>query len=199
MEAEGSAARCSSCGAPHEPRQEYCLECGARLRSYNRSRHWVWPSLLALGVAIAGCALAVVASGNVGESSPQTIVATQLLVPVPPQPKAPAKTATKPTKTTPPPTRTGVLVTWPGGDQYTVVLSSFPTRTGLLAAKTKAEEAARAGLSDVGVLVSSSYSSLHPGYFVVFSGIYRTLEEAQSDLPQITPRFPSAHAEQIAR
>lgn len=155
--------------------------------------------MLALGVATAAGALAVLASGNVGESSPQTIVATQLLVPVPPQPKTPAKAAAKPTKITPPPAQKGVLAIWPGGDQYTVVLSSFPTRSGLLAAKTKAEEAARAGLSDVGVLVSSSYSSLHPGYFVVFSGIYRTLEEAQGELPQITPRYPSAHAQQIVR
>jgi hypothetical protein len=114
--------------------------------------------------------------------------------------KAPARAEAKPkTPPTPEPTRAGALVIWPGGDRYTIVLSSFPARSGLAAAKAMAEEAVRAGLPDVGVLVSSSYSSLHPGYFVVFSGIYETLEEAQSDLPQVTPRFPSAHAQQVAQ
>jgi hypothetical protein len=30
------------------------------------------------------------------------------------------------------------------------------------------------------VIDSSRYSSLHPGYFVVFSGIYASLNDAQS-------------------
>ena len=143
--------------------------------------------------------VAVAVSGTAGGSAPRTIVATQALVPVPPAPKTLARTPVKPEqRLTPIPTRAGALITWPGGNRYTIVISSFPAGSGLLAAKARAEEAVRAGLPDVGVLVSSSYSSLHPGYLVVFSGIYQTLEEAQSDLPQVTPRFPSAHAQQIA-
>jgi hypothetical protein len=35
-------------------------------------------------------------------------------------------------------------------------------------------------MNDVGVIDSSRFSSLHPGYFVVFAGIYDTEAEAQS-------------------
>jgi hypothetical protein len=180
--------------------QEYCLECGSRLHRHGSRPHWIWPSLLALAVAAGGGALAIAASGKSSRSTPRTIVATQALVPVAPPRKTRARTPVEPKKSLNPlPARAGALITWPGGDRYTIVLSSFPARSGLLAAKTRAEEAARAGLHDVGVLVSSSYSSLHPGYYVVFSGIYETLDEAQSDLPQVTPRFPSAHAQRITR
>jgi hypothetical protein len=35
-------------------------------------------------------------------------------------------------------------------------------------------------MKQVGVLDSGQFSSLHPGYFVVFAGIYDTEAEAQS-------------------
>jgi hypothetical protein len=202
VEALTTAELCVSCGSPHAAEQEYCLECGARLHSSTpRSRlHWLWPSLLALAVAGTGAAVAIASSGNAVHSQVRTVVATQKLAVVPPAQKAQPQAPVEPKQSRSPlPTRTGALVTWPGGDRYTIVLSSFPARSGLLAAKARAEEAARAGFHDVGVLVSSSYSSLHPGYYVVFSGIYETLEQAQSELPQVTPRFPSAHAQRVAR
>lgn len=203
VEARTSSERCVACGAPHAAGQEYCLECGARLHlpSLPGGRpHWIWASLLAFAVAAGGAVVAIAASGKAGPSPPRTIVATQALKVVPPSKKVQTQAPVEPRKSlSPVPTRAGALVTWPGGDRYTIVLSSFPARSGLLAAKTRAEEAARAGFHDVGVLVSSSYSSLHPGYYIVFSGIYDTFGQAQSDLPQVTPRFPSAHAQQIAR
>jgi len=45
-----------------------------------------------------------------------------------------------------------------------------------------ARKAIKGGLSDVGVLNSSNFSSLHPGYYVVFSGIYGSLPGARSNL-----------------
>ena len=48
------------------------------------------------------------------------------------------------------------------------------------------------GLPDVGVLVSSEYSSLHPGYYVVFSGIYATQSEAGAAVS-------AAHAQGLPR
>ena len=40
--------------------------------------------------------------------------------------------------------------------------------------RARARQAKQKGLKDVGVLISSQYSSLHPGYYVVFAGIYGT-------------------------
>ena len=49
------------------------------------------------------------------------------------------------------------------------------------------------------LLVSSSYPSLQPGYYVVFSGVYASLEEAQSAVQDAKSTFPSAYARPIAR
>jgi hypothetical protein len=51
----------------------------------------------------------------------------------------------------------------------------------------------------VGVLNSSDYSSLHPGYWVVFSGIYDTLDEARSALDTARATYPQAYTRQIAQ
>ena len=44
----------------------------------------------------------------------------------------------------------------------------------------EAKQALRLGLKPVGVLDSADFSSLHPGYYVVFFGIYGNEAEAQS-------------------
>src|SRR5262249_22199174 len=140
---------------------------------------------------------AVAASGGTG-SSPLTIVATQPLIPwTPPRPSSAAKRS----QAHPGPAKTGTgdLISWPGGDRYTIVLADLPLQAGPTAVRAKAQEAIRAGLHDVGVLISSSYSSLHPGYYMVFSGVYDSIEEAQGALPAARPRFPGAFASQIAR
>ena len=72
------------------------------------------------------------------------------------------------------------MIEWPGGRSgWTLVLASLPASAERDAAVAKARQALAAGLPQVGVIDSSRYSSLHPGYFVVFSGVYGTLEEAQ--------------------
>ena len=53
---------------------------------------------------------------------------------------------------------------------------------GRPAAVTKARDAIDAGLRQVGVIRSNDYSSLHPGYFVVFSGVYPTNAAAQQGI-----------------
>lgn len=57
---------------------------------------------------------------------------------------------------------------WPGGTGYTAILASLGSRT---AAKAAQRRFAGRGL-DAGVLNSSDYSSLRPGYWVVFSGTF---------------------------
>jgi hypothetical protein len=78
------------------------------------------------------------------------------------------------------PVRTGGgLITWPGPAAYTIVLASLPASSGKEAARQKALEAVHSGLGpDVGVLNSSDFSSLHPGYYVIFSGVYESQSEA---------------------
>ena len=48
------------------------------------------------------------------------------------------------------------------------------------------------------MIVSSGYSSLHPGYFVVFAGIYRTQAEASAALPVAHAKgFPDAYQTRV--
>lgn len=55
---------------------------------------------------------------------------------------------------------------WPGGSAYTTILASVRSEAEARRIQT---EASGRGL-DAGVLFSSSYRSLRPGYWVVFSG-----------------------------
>ena len=79
---------CPACRRSVEPWQEYCLECGARvLRPHGVvaflggwwRRHlpgypgdWIWPSLGALVIAVAGTAAALSATGGTGRAAPRT-------------------------------------------------------------------------------------------------------------------------------
>ena len=64
----------------------------------------------------------------------------------------------------------------------------------------RARSASRAGLPQVGVLGSSLYSSLHPGYFVVFSGIYASKPRADAAVQAAAAKgFTSAYSRQITR
>jgi hypothetical protein len=192
---------CPRCGAAHEPLQEYCLECGLRLpldrgvvpavgRAWRLevSRYqggWLWVVLVLLAVAALGAVVAVVASGG-GASPVRTIVATEPT----PTARPPTQTAQEPasgTRTAPPRTETGARasrqtrpVTWPQGRSgHTVVLGNEPVTRGREVALRQARAAIRAGLPAVGVLDSSQYASLRPGYYVIFSGFYRAVEAAQ--------------------
>jgi hypothetical protein len=78
------------------------------------------------------------------------------------------------------PTRGGP---WPArGDAYTVVLASVSVDAGRRTAEGRALEMRRRGLKRVGILVSSQFRSIRPGYFVVYSGVYETRSAAQRAL-----------------
>ena len=98
-----------------------------------------------------------------------------------------------------PPPPPNQLTTWPSGTNgYTVVLNSVPTSGGKAQAVRLAKAALHSGLEDVGVLDSSRYSSLHPGYYVVFSGVFDSLAETQSTLSGARSNgYPSAYARPI--
>lgn len=197
------AGTCPRCGAPFQPGQEYCLECGARLpqergvvptiSSRWRDRpwypgDWVWPVLVGLVIAGLSTGVAIAVRDASGEGT--TVVATQPVGTVgpPPPPEPPVPEPTVPVEPTPqqppaPPPPANQVVDWPADTSgYTVVLESIPTSAGRPLATRKARAALEAGLEDVGVLNSSRYASLHPGYFVVFSGIFDSLAGAQNAL-----------------
>ena len=70
--------------------------------------------------------------------------------------------------------------------------------TGRDAAVAQARQAASRGLRQVGVLESARYSSLHPGYYVVFSGIYSSLAAAQAAVSRARAAgYGAAYARQI--
>jgi zinc-ribbon domain len=159
--------RCSHCGAALAAGQQYCIECGARRSSPRHPLHWAWP---------AGAAALVADDPERGTSV--------ALTPLRAASSTPAGTPSR-------------LRLWPRRDGYTVVLAALPTTVGANAARARALAAAGAGVPDVGVLDSSRYASLHPGYWIVFSGVYRTLDEAIAALPRAIRHTRSAYAQQI--
>ncbi len=212
---------CSACGASAEPGQEYCLGCGERIvparrlsplqRAWERRLggypgDWVLASVLLLLVAAGTATAGIVARRDTrATAGSETIVAISPVVtappapPAPPAPKAKPRPAAKPVPQPQPVQGTG-STTWPARNGYTVVLASIPARaTGLADAETKAKQARARGLRFVGVLDSSRFASLHPGYYVVFAGIYDSLEEAQAAARKAAGKFPNGYARQIAR
>ena len=100
----------------------------------------------------------------------------------------------------PPPPVTEEVIEWPAGQNgWTIVLASIPESSGRSVAQREANEAIAAGLTEVGVLDSSQYSSLHPGYFVVFTGIYNSEREARQGLGAAKGSYPQAYARQITQ
>jgi hypothetical protein len=185
---------CRTCGAPAAIGQEYCLECGNRLVPARRAPSvaaWVVPSLITLVVAAAGAAASIAATNGGRSHGSHALVALSPLEPAPPPPASSPKPAKNGKKQK--------LIAWPATNGYTIVLASLPLSQGAAAARTKALTAVKAGLSQVGVLVSTSYPSLQPGYYVVFSGIFASLEEAQSALQAAKASFPTAYARPISR
>jgi len=224
---------CPRCGAPHDPYQEYCLECGHRLpppyamRGVRRTEMWsresplwLWAALasLLLVALVAGAIVAIAATRDEKQGRPKTSIpvvttgpGTTDTVGVVTQP--PTITITPPTTTfgtttfstttvsttTSGTTTTTANVTWPAGkDGFTIVLKSVPTSQGRGPADAAAQRARNNGLSQVGVLNSSDYSSLNPGYWVTFSGIYDTSQQAEAALPNARGRgFPLAYTREV--
>jgi hypothetical protein len=215
---------CPRCGTPREADQQYCLECGLPLPNLSgrvpslRRRwirrlgwypgDWMWVSLLTLLVAVAGATAAIVltkqasAKGNTFEVPPPVVstVGTPTTPPATTTVVQPTTTKTPPKK---PPTKRAPAnghLTWPARTNgWTIVLVSYPKTIGQAAAAQTAERAAKSGLSKVGVLDSSRYASLQPGYLVVFTGVYGS--KADADGAVATARqagFGGAYTRQVA-
>lgn len=164
---------CPRCGEGVAAGQEYCLRCGLRLPGAERlgprpsdRRKLAVPLAVAALVAIGGGALAAGLTRD--PATPTAIV-----------------TATGGSEVVPPPSSASPrrLEQWPAGTSaWTNILISIPKVQGRDAAIARAEQARRRGLTRVGVLDSSRYASLHPGYWMVFAGVYPSQPEAASRL-----------------
>ena len=134
------------------------------------SSGWSLRTAAAGAVAVIGAALAVVATGNDGGGPTVTTAIGGF--------------ATAPDSTTgDAPVGPSGVAEWPTDeDGWTIALASVPQTAGRAAALTRARTARRKGLPQVGVLDSSRYASLHPGYWIVFSGVYSSEAEATSAL-----------------
>src|SRR2546421_86210 len=146
---------CPTCGAGHEPRQEYCLEGGNR--------------------------------------PPRTTA----IIPTLPTTINTPTTTTAPTTTSQTPAG---LIRWPDHNGWTIVLQSDPKNQGRTKPNSAAQRALDAGLQQVGILDSTNYSSLNPGYYVVFTGVYGSQSEASSQLNKArSAGFPLAYTRYVAR
>ena len=176
-----------------------------------------WPVLVALVVAV--LAAATVLTVRVSDDPGAETLVTPLDAPLQPPldeevaepeagepavreltpPPAPTTAPTRPRQA--PDARGAALTQWPAGtDGFTVVLASLPDVDGRAAATSKAKAASKAGLREVGVLDSDEYASLHPGYYVVFSGIYSTRSEAERAIEGArSSGYADAYAAEVAQ
>jgi len=182
---------------------------------------WLWAALAALLLValVSGAVVALAATDDGKSSEPATSI--------PVVSTAPSTTSTVGVVTTPPTitinpptttlgtttfstttfgtttfgtTTTGSNVTWPPSkDGFTVVLKSVPTSNGRSQAEAAADKARTNGLSQVGILNSSDFSSLNPGYYVTFTGIYNTESQANAALPNARSKgFPTAYVREVS-
>jgi pyruvate/2-oxoglutarate dehydrogenase complex dihydrolipoamide acyltransferase (E2) component len=169
------------------------------------------PALLGLVIAILGTGAAIAISGDgkepsaistaTGGSLTVTGSGSTLTAPEPTAPTATTAPTTEPPPATtapPPPPVNPAAITWPRDRRgWTIVLLSLPQANGRDAAAEQATRARSRGLRRVGVLNSSRYASLHPGYYVVFTGVFDTEAEAASALQRARAVFPAAYQREI--
>ncbi|HEX5583755.1 hypothetical protein [Gaiella sp.] len=184
-----AAAACPACGGSVADGQEYCLHCG--LRQPGRWRVGPPPTekrglRLRVGalaaVAVAGAAVAVaVASDGSGPETVRTALGGSATVPVSPA------------------ARSSRLAQWGRSERgWTIVLISVPKTRGRGKAVAVAQQARSRGLQRVGVLDSSAFASLSPGYWMTFSGKYDTEAEATSVLRKARAAVKAARVAQIS-
>ena len=179
---------CPRCGAEVAAGQEYCLECGLHLPGSSRfgllpasRRSLALPLLVGALVAAGGATAAILLTRD-------TATATSIVTAT-----GGSDVARVPAKAT------STLTDWPRKSGWTNLLVSIPKVEGRDEALARAEQARRRGLRQVGVLDSSRFASLHPGYWVVFAGVYGSEPEATSRLREAKGVQRGAHTARIGR
>lgn len=206
---------CAECGAPLAHDQRYCLNCGrrrtaaripfleilreeqanaleaARAQAEQPAEEEVKPISAQVAAAVVGGLLllvmvgvligALVGGGDSGTGAPQVLT-------VGGGAGLQASAATTPFQSD-----------WPQGkDGWTVQLQTLPNNTttpdGVTAAKTAATGK---GAPDVGALNSDDYTSLDPGSYVVYSGVFDKKKQAAAALKKLKKDFPDAKVIQV--
>ncbi len=204
----GSA--CANCGAALAADQRYCLGCGARRgepRVPPRAAPGepatpaepaarpadVSPLAAVIGIALLGGMLLIGVligreTGN-DEPAPAPVVTVG-------NPGSGAAT-TPPTSTTPDDgegASAAVVSEWPEGtDGFTIQLSTIPKDGATLETVDSSKQGAvDQGATDAAVLDSDRYSSLPPGQYVIYSGIYTDRKSAEVGLKDLGKNFANA-------
>jgi hypothetical protein len=202
---------CEECGAALGDGQMYCIECGAPTGLARPRRRPAYGRMIAAGL------LAALLAGGLGygvgvlqarlDQEPRALPAQAARSPseapvTAAPPSEPVEEPTAEETETDAGTRTqaptgapgGGVPGWPAGRTgWTVVLASVRSETD---ANTHAQRVQASG-QPAGVLFSSNFSSLRPGYYVVYSGILNTREEAAAQVSNFAATHPGAYAVQI--
>lgn len=94
---------------------------------------------------------------------------------------------------------TSALAAWPRDrDAWTIILVSVPKNQGRAQAVAIAELARKRGLTPTGVLDSSRYPSLRPGYWMAYQGVFASEAAANGALARVRQVSRSAHTERVA-
>ncbi len=217
-------ARCPACLSPMRSDQRYCLECGERLAVdeippppgggsafANRSTSLLAIAAVALIVVGVGLGWVALRDPNLGDTPDATVTDTVITDTIITDTIITDTVITETIITDTVITETIITATvitvtspsgatWPiGKSGYAVILASKDSATFTEAdAQIIAGDATAAGVPMVGVLDSSQFSTLNPGYWAVFSGPYTTLNQAVTAAATIQGQgYPEAYARHV--
>jgi septal ring-binding cell division protein DamX len=211
---------CPTCGASAERGQLVCLECGSRIAlTYRRPPSWRLPVAILSAVLAAAIVASVIGLGAITNDAEQEVASKpagktgspkgKKSEPGKGEKRASAKGETKGTKgkakkskarkrpkASKPAIGAGGVQRWPRGRAaFTVVILSAEDP---VSARKFARSAAKRG-TDVGVLRTDSYRSLPKGFWVVFSGVYRTRRQADRAAGRLGRRYSGAFPQLVKR
>ena len=219
---------CTTCAAPLEDDQTYCLDCGSptplapRLTRSSRSVAILAIALAALGIGAGALAYAV--AEDDGDVLTDTTTTTTPGAPLPTDtgglgtlpadttggfpttstaPLIPPTTTGFGTTTSgvPPVTPTTTPTTSGGGGDWPVGLTAWTAQVSSVRDRGDAEALRtrlRAAGQEAGVLESNDFSELEPGYYVVFSGTFSSRSEAISHAAALRGSHPDVFARRLS-
>jgi septal ring-binding cell division protein DamX len=212
---------CPTCGAPAEPGQLICLECGSRIAlSYRRPPSWRVPIAIVSVVVLAAAAGIYFGVEAIQDDADQDLAARsapaepreeqtgggaeggereQAREPAEEQPaerersdRERAERERESARAEAPPAGAGGVRAWPRGeDAFTVVILSAQDRPS---ARAFAQSAGQAGTT-AGVLEADDYPSLSAstGFWIVFVGTYPNRARADAAAARLGRRFAGAY------
>ena len=179
---------CPRCGATVAARQEFCVECGLRLPGPERFGP-LPTETRSLRLRVVGLAAGAGAGGVPASATPADDDGSERIL------TATGGSVTAPTRAVEPQSR---LVVWPRSQTgWTIVLASVPKASGRDEAVAIAQRARTRRLPRVGVLDSSRFASLRPGYWMTFTGRYQSEADATGSLRRARAAVKGARVQRI--